>query len=259
MTLGEAVKKRRKQQGVSQKGLAALLDVSDMTISRLEADQNIRLSNNASEKLATFLGNDYIEQVSDDSPTARRLAAHILENYGEIIYPFPKDLLSLDLISLEYDKYITLITSYGIPVVQADQSSWPHNNRAIDLHLTYDNKFWALDHISRKRVGTITRLTGPYLYEKIGRAASDSYINKYSLIIDSDLIPPYWNNFLGAFSKQLNFDVSLLLFNRQTKRFECEMDLAFHDDGRGFFDLNVPGKEAESAKLYAAWKSSFAK
>lgn len=265
MTLGEAVKQRRKAEGLSQRDLAAMLDVSDMTISRLEANQNIRINRNIVDKLSFFLGYESIQRITGEGYFVNRLREYVenplgIPNYERIgaSYAGSTFLNYEDEIAFR-SRLITLIESHNIPVEPfvLPYPYWETNK--VDICFQYESKLWAIDQADKDRMEQQGKVTAPVLFERIGRAAFVTEINKYSIIIDSDLGDNLWRSFSGLLTKQLNFDVSILLYNRQKNHIENEIDLAFHDDGRGFFDLNVPGKEAESAKLYAAWKSSFAK
>ena len=274
MTFGEAVKKRRNEKGLTQRDLAGMLGVSDMTVSRMEANQSFRMNRYFTEVLATFLGNEVIYQITDDSSAAWQLRNFIERpvkspRYNDnsqstgVFHKSPFKRIEDAQEKADYcGRLLSVIYTQGIPVVRCELPPRSDLLQGFDICCEYKQKIWVLDVYNNNYYpdGTV-----PFddllkvLYTRVGRATFEPNIQKYSLLVEAERLGPTDILFSGMCTKQLNFDVSILQYIKSRNKISSELDLAFHDDGSGFFDLSVPGCEDESAKLLATWKASFAK
>ena len=116
-------------------------------------------------------------------------------------------------------------------------------------------KIWCLDPFSMIDPTLTPSRIERKVYECIGISAFQS-INKFSIITDISLNQCIATLHYKIQPDALGFDVSIIHVNLDEQRFDGEYELVTHFDGRGYFDLAVPGKEAESARLFAAWQSS---
>lgn len=271
MTLGEAIKNRRIEQGLTQRALAGMLGVSDMTVSRMEANQSFRTNYYISEILVEFLGEEYLSQITDNSQAANELrsASDMMKRREQnndfssnFFYTRPSRRVKRAEEKQDFaGKMVSLIYSQGLPVRLCELPPQSELLQGFDICCAYEKKVWVLDLYNKEYQPQDTLQFQdilPILFTRVGRAAFEPGIHKYSLLVDADCLGPTDVLFSGMYTKQLNFDVSILRYNAKTNKFDYELDLAFHSDGRGFFDLSVPGCEAETAKLFSVWKSSFA-
>ena len=241
MTLGEAIRHYREKNSISQADLAKELGISQMGVSRLEANQDIRMTKALADSIVGLLGEDQVYAIDDES----------------------KNLLQTKkLFKLVCDKRpITdcrQIRRECAAALAAVTRSWSREavvqRQGIEsLECTNDEKRWYLDICLNREFGSTLR---QQLAEGIGLAAMKRAINKYSMIFcvdgTTELLPSEqvncWDN--------LNFDVSLLYFDLQEKKFFAEDDICVHYDGRGFFDLAVPNRAEAAATAYSRWKTS---
>lgn len=241
MTLGEAIRYYREKNSISQAGLAKELGISQMGVSRLEANQDIRMTKALADSIVGLLGEDQVYAIDDESKNMTQAKKLFKMPYGE------KTVADCRQIQRECAAALAAVTrSWSREVVVQRQG-------IESLECTNDEKRWYLDICLNREFGSTLRQR---LAEGIGLAAMRPSINKYSMIFcvdgTTELLPSEqvncWDN--------LNFDVSLLYFDLQEKKFIAEDDICVHYDGRGFFDLAVPNRAEAAASAYSRWKTS---
>ena len=137
--------------------------------------------------------------------------------------------------------------------------------RQVDVDLLYrgNGKQWAfevaayqvsLSDEGRKHV-TDTILSRQLL-SFIGHMCFIPSINKASMVTDAPLEQLMESVALYQCPDNLRFDLSIIHIDPVQRIVDAEFELLTHYDGSGFFDLTVPGKEADSARMLAAWKTS---
>ena len=241
MTLGEAIRHYREKNSISQADLAKELGISQMGVSRLEANQDIRMTKALADGIVDLLGEDQVYAIDDESKNllqTKKLFKMVCDK---------RPITDCRQIQRECAATLAAVTrSWSREVVVQRQG-------IESLECTNDEKRWYLDICLNREFGSTLRRQ---LAEGIGLAAMRPSINKYSMIFcvdgTTELLPSEqvncWDN--------LNFDVSLLYFDLQEKKFFAEDDICVHYDGRGFFDLAVPNRAEAAATAYSRWKTS---
>ena len=241
MTLGEAIRHYREKNSISQADLAKELGISQMGVSRLEANQDIRMTKALADGIVDLLGEDQVYAIDDESKNllqTKKLFKMVCDK---------RPITDCRQIQRECAAALAAVTrSWSGEVVVQRQG-------IESLECTNDEKRWYLDICLNREFGSTLRRQ---LAEGIGLAAMRPSINKYSMIFcvdgTTELLPSEqvncWDN--------LNFDVSLLYFDLQEKKFFAEDDICVHYDGRGFFDLAVPNRAEAAATAYSRWKTS---
>ena len=241
MTLGEAIRHYREKNSISQADLAKELGISQMGVSRLEANQDIRMTKALADGIVGLLGEDQVYAIDDESKNllqTKKLFKMVCDK---------RPITDCRQIQKECAAALTAVTrSWSREVVVQRQG-------IESLECANDEKRWYLDICLNREFGSTLRQR---LAEGIGLAAMRPSINKYSMIFcvdgTTELLPSEqvncWDN--------LNFDVSLLYFDLQEKKFFAEDDICVHYDGRGFFDLAVPNRAEAAATAYSRWKTS---
>ena len=241
MTLGEAIRHYREKNSISQADLAKELGISQMGVSRLEANQDIRMTKALADSIVGLLGEDQVYAIDDESKNllqTKKLFKMVCDK---------RPITDCRQIQRECAAALAAVTrSWSREAVVQRQG-------IESLECTNDEKRWYLDICLNREFGSTLR---QQLAEGIGLAAMKRAINKYSMIFcvdgTTELLPSEqvncWDN--------LNFDVSLLYFDLQEKKFFTEDDICVHYDGRGFFDLAVPSRAEAAATAYSRWKTS---
>ena len=250
MTLGEAIRYYREKNSISQANLAQKLHISQMGVSRLEANQDIRMTKALAKKIVDLLGKDQFYAINDESKNLSQAKILVELPYGETLADYRQ-------IQKECAAALTAVTRSW-----SDKAAvqW----QGIDgVEYTNGEKRWYLDICLNREFGSTLRQR---LAEGIGLAAMSPSINKYSMIRcvgvatepePSEAVTTEPGPF-GAINcwDNLNFDVSILYFDLQEKKFIAEEDICVHYDGRGFFDLAVPDRAEAAASAYSRWKMS---
>lgn len=132
----------------------------------------------------------------------------------------------------------------------------------VDLLCQCKGKQWALivssfrEYPDNGRRITVEELFERKLFNIIGQMCFVPFINKVSFVTDAPLEQMIESSSLLRCPDNLRFDISIIHFDAEHKMVDAEFELLTHYDGSGFFDLTVPGKEADSARMLAAWKTS---
>ena len=241
MTLGEAIRYHREENSISQASLAKKLHISQMGVSRLEANQDIRMTKALADSIVGLLGEDQVYAIDDESKNLTQVKKLFKMPYGE------KTVANYRQIQKECAAALTAVTrSWSREVVVQRQG-------IESLECTNDEKRWYMDICLNREFSSTLRQR---LAEGIGLAAMRPSINKYSMIRCVDEVTEMAPS--GAINcwDNLNFDVSILYFDLQEKKFIAEDDICVHYDGRGFFDLAVPDRAEAAATAYSRWKTS---
>ena len=251
MTLGEAIRYHREKNSISQASLAQKLHTSQMGVSRLEANQDIRMTKALADSIVGLLGEDQVYAIDGESKNLTQVKKLFKMPCGE------KTVANYRQIQKECAAALTAVTrSWSREAVVQRQG-------IESLECTNDEKRWYLDICLNRGSDSVLR---PRLAEGIGLAAMKPSINKYSMIRcvggatepePSEAVTTEPGPF-GAINcwDNLNFDVSILYFDLQKKKFIAEDDICVHYDGRGFFDLAVPDRAEAAATAYSRWKTS---
>ena len=240
MTLGEAIRYYREKNSISQASLAQKLHISQMGVSRLEANQDIRMTKALAKKIVDLLGKDQFYAIDDESKNLSQAKILVELPYGETLADYRQ-------IQKECAAALTAVTHSW-----SDKAAvqW----QGIDgVEYTNGEKRWYFDICLNREFGTTLRRR---LAEGIGLAATRPSINKYSMIRCVDEMTGMAPSGVINCWDNLNFDVSLLYFDLQEKKFVAEDDICVHYDGRGFFDLAVPDRAEAAAIAYSRWKTS---
>lgn len=241
MTLGEAIRYYREKNSISQADLARELGISQMGVSRLEANQDIRMTKALADSIVGLLGEDQVNAIDDESKNLLQAKKLFELPYGT------RPITNCRQIQKECAAALT-------DVMRSWSNKAAIQRQGIDgLEYANGEKRWCFDICSSREFDSTLRRQ---LAEGIGLAAMKRAINKYSMIFcvdgTTELLPSEqvncWDN--------LNFDVSLLYFDLQEKKFFAEDDICAHYDGRGFFDLAVPDRAEAAASAYSRWKLS---
>ena len=251
MTLGEAIRHYREKNSISQADLAKELGISQMGVSRLEANQDIRMTKALADRIVGLLGEDLVYAIDDESKNllqTKKLFKMVCDK---------RPITDCRQIQRECAAALAAVTrSWSREVVVQRQG-------IESLECTNDEKRWYLDICLNREFGSTLRQR---LAEGIGLAAMSPSINKYSMIrCVGEATEPEASEAVttepGPFGAincwdNLNFDVSILYFDLQKKKFIAEDDICVHYDGRGFFDLAVPDRAEAAATAYSRWKTS---
>ena len=108
------------KNGLSQRALAKILGVSDMTISRIESGQNFRITNAIYEALIKIISPSDILNLEETSPAVRRLKHLARESQSDSDFrltaldapPLDPDLLDSTVQSLQYIEFDSIIDEF---------------------------------------------------------------------------------------------------------------------------------------------------
>lgn len=243
MTLGEAIRMYRMENGISQAQLAEKLQVSAMKVSRLENDQSIRITPELAKTINDLLSEERINSIDEKSKTLLKLK--LSNNQSEQAF-FSK-------------KETGMAAQHCCEALQEIFSDYPIEIATLNLPrhgdfvVKFEGKNWVCSVLTSEDSMSLVRRD---IAIGIGRAAMEPEISRYSLIwctkstADWEEIRP-----IQTFNN-LNFDVTLLHFNLEKMRFDFEMDISNNFEGHGFFDIAVPEKTDTALKLYATWKTA---
>lgn len=247
MTIGQALRNYRVENKISQATLAKNLGISPMTASRLEDDQNIRINRDLALAIASLLGDNAVASVDESTHTYALLIRELsMHGSGSFIQQDTPDIQELRHRCMELIKSSLRESSVSVITRRSGLEY---------IECEHDSKIWRFDVFPPASASNIyVRLaTG------IGLTAMEQSVNRYTLIWCTESMLDIDSLASIHCSQSLNFDVSVLHYNTVKSRFDFELDIAFHDDGKGFFDLKVPEKEVEASTLYATWKTSLNK
>ena len=226
----------RKEKGLTQKELAEAVGVTTTIISRYE-NGSITPPTDKLLKIAEKL----------DVSVNDLLSGNIYSSPYEFMRQFEKECYDVT-----RRHFSSLPNSIPVPVPGDRDRKLPF----FELVSSTDEKTWCFSLLGYPHSPEEARDSRRIVISRIGSAAFFPGINKLS-IISNIPVERLLNSLPGIPSADhLGFDVSIIHFNVDEQRLDNEFDLVTHFDGRGYFDLTVPGKEAESARLFAAWKAS---
>ena len=156
----------------------------------------------------------------------------------------------------EMDKQISDILEKHFRDIQMPLISCSYKDKPqYDYECVADQKEWFLETAPCTEK-TVNKVFPQKFYTVIGQSVFYPKISKLSFVTTvsperiAERIP------ISLRDTAVWFDVSILHVDLESGRIDYELELLAHYDGKGFFDLTVPGKEAESARKLAAWKSS---
>lgn len=240
MTLGDAIRNYREQSSMSQATLATELQVSQMGVSRLEANQDIRMTKPLADRIVNLLGKETVYAIDEESKNLLRvkqlfesvLAEDSIGNYRQV----QKDCVMVLKNAMRGWEKDVLIQKQG-----------------MDCIICFcGEKKWILNVSSWNGFGQTRRRR---LAEGIGLASMEPAVNKYSLVFWVDDSSEFTDGLKINCWDNLNFDVSLLVFDTQRQMFITEKDICSHYDGRGFFDLAVPDRAEAASRAFSHWKT----
>ena len=248
MTIGNAIKQYRADHGLSQAELADRLQVSPMTVSRLEADLPIRMYNDIAQTLVAMLGEEIINSIDENTKTLTLIQKQLADP-EQIGKPSQKARLN--------GKTQYQAEEGCLNVIKKTFSDYKVNvfkTLTGDIYCKYNDKTWMFEIVVLECVAGYS--LRDFLKHGIGTAALDPSINKYSLVwCSEDANDTEWIPAPQAFNR-VNFDISFLHYNLTESRFDYELDIATNLSGTGFFDIAKPSKSKEAALMLAAWKTS---
>ena len=262
MTIGELIKRYRAENAMSQKELASLMHTTDMTISRIESGKNFRLTSEMTDALLKMFTKEIIFSV-DDTPQAKQLRRSFpppkrkQEDRNNDLEPSLINWRSSQnnerLFLPENRKFLDeQMHTIGFLWEFLPNSLMPH----ISIDFAYCNavqdKIWCFDYRIFQSVINVDNLFSQILYTA-GKVPFFKDINKLSIITQAEISTQLYEKFHLVLLDKVNCDISILHYNSEKHRIDSELELAFYKDGRGIFDLDVPEKEDESARLYSNW------
>ena len=130
-----------------------------------------------------------------------------------------------------------------------------HGRPPYDFECITDKKTWFLE-IAPCSEKTVNKMFPQKFFSVIGQGIFYQNINKLSIVTPVSPERVIERVPFSLRNTSVGFDVSILHVNLESGRIDYELELLTHYDGKGFFDLAVPGKEVESARMLAAWKTS---
>lgn len=228
------IKDARKAKNMTQKELSVIVGVDPGMISRYEngqvspSDEILRRSASALNVTADVL---IEEKYSDDvtSPVHREVYR---EKVTEILF--------------------RQFNSIGLAEFCLCRNMKP----SFDYICREGEKTWLLETALYGNERSAAQLISKKFFSLVGKTAFVPEVNKVSIITNLpcervlDMIP------VSPRDNRLSYDFSLLHVNMETGWIDQEIELSAFYDGAGFYDLAVPGREAESAKRLATWKTS---
>lgn len=232
------IREIRRQKGVTQADLAKAIGVSPTIISRYEGG-GVQPPLEKLQKIATILD----VSISDLLGEGERSQ---VQQY-EFRRTFESEVLKA--CSQQFSDIEISFENFDFFQIERGQAGFSYVAKS-------KGKIWCFDIFSRLNPAGISSVDLEVLYRGIGAAAFHVGVNKYSIITDISF-DQLWKKLPSRnCSDRIGFDVSIIHFETETCRLDDEIEVASHFDGRGFFDLTVPGREVESARCLAAWKSS---
>lgn len=272
MNVGSVLKEYRQIYNISQRELAKMLHVSDMTISRLESGNRIRLASESLKVLIGILNDAELNNVNGISDLREWSVYTQLANATS-----ESEVRSFGMECLKEEHALETILS-GFEAIGFHEKSclfnrggkrgtidwvktinlnpWAEYRKAFELILENDvGKIWAVDFAWEFHSIFIPEEVGwiSILYEHIGKCCcTKQKMHKYSIITNATgLQRCAIEDSVSA--PRLNHDVSIIHYNLFSGRMDSETNLAFFKDGRGVFDLAVEENKQESSMQYANW------
>jgi len=271
MTLSEVVKAYRKSNSLTQRELAKRMQVTDMTISRLESSDSARLSDKVIVALSEILSAEELEKVDKDYRNNANYIRirRLVDLRAERKNPFYKSEEQLMQESLanyymatgngtEYDE-----TLYGdsTPIIceclqkidfeRIEEENDDKHGFSLRFANKETEKKWFLDYMfAWSNIGTDNIIS--FIRHGYGKCCTPE-IHKYSIVVDQDIRPHLEDIKKYAAPNNLHCDVSFLLYSTQYKKIVGEVNLKINRDGNGIFDLDILEKKEASQEAYIQW------
>lgn len=227
------IRTARRSKKMTQEDLAAAIGVTSAMISRYESgiasppiEKLRRIAEALDVSVADLLETNESERQEPDSTS---------EFEGMVLGVLRNQLASVD-----------------FPATEPNSQSRLY----FDCKCMMDEKTWLFDIVRFENEDAIKKAFQNTFIFSVGKASLLPNISKLSFVttFPCDRIAEQLS--VSLRDSSVGFDVSILHVDLESGRIDYELELLTHYDGKGFFDLTVPGKEAESARKLAKWKSS---
>ena len=271
MRLCYIVKEYREKMGISQRELAKLLHVSDMTISRLESGAKVRIDENLLRALSGIVNDKILDSTFGMSEVRQWFEyATILNTTDSLkISDYAKEQLAEKNV---IGRILSQFETIGFRKVE-ENFAIRRSKRTGEETLFRRNDYTKFDVILENSIGKrwasdfFWSYPTPFddtddgrwldtIYSQVGKCCCSSQIvQRYSIVTN---VPDLQEcaAYHAVDAVRLNRDMSIIYFDMRKERVTSEYDLAFFKDGRGIFDLAVEDKKKESAVAYAGWMLS---
>lgn len=274
MKLCNIIKEYRDKKGISQRELAKLLHVSDMTISRLESGVKVRIDENLLGALSEIVNDNILDSLYNISEVRQWFdyAKTLNTTNAFSISAYAREQLEKNNVR---DSVLSQFESVGFhkaeenDIIRSSKRErgkyLPRRNDDTKFDVIFENdtgKRWAIDFVwsyPSPFADTDDRQWLTAIYCHVGKCCcSSQQVHRYSIVTNVASLEE-----CGAYhavnAERINHDMSILYVDIPQGRVTSEYNLAFFKDGRGIFDLAVEDKKKESAVTYAEWMLSLNK
>lgn len=288
MTLAEYLKTYREQQGISQKELAEIINVSPAKVSRMEAGESFRFVPGLKQKLMQL--NPEIDfakveipraNVSDFNPYSRVTVDRMNDYYHfrlKQMRQFSRHTAIEERIDSKEENKRQL--SCCLEKISEQLSQLGYKTRPLESHSEGNtflaqgcgNKYWVIElfddiYLHRPKpeneyledaIANLLFQTRELAYRTYTQ--SPTQISKYSIVIraEEQYIFAVYKSLLTAKPYEMPFDFSILIYCEETQKLVYEYNAVHHYHGRGLFDLCVPDKAVGAQQDFLAWTTFLA-
>lgn len=288
MTLAEYLKTYREQQGISQKELAEIINVSPAKVSRMEAGDSFRFVPGLKHKLEQLnpeMDFSKVEiprtNVSDFNPYAKanvdkmndyyhfrlqqmqRIAKHT--TLKERIDSKEENRRQLSCCSGKISEQLSQLGYRSHPI-----EAYPERSGLVVQDRS--NKYWVIELFDDVYLYS-PKPENEYLEDAIANllyqmrelayrtyTQYQTQISKYSIVIKAEerYVFAVYKSLLTAQPYEMPFDFSILIYCAETQKLVYEYNVVHHYHGRGLFDLCVPDKAVGAQRDFLAWTTCLA-
>ena len=288
MTLAEYLKSYREQQGMSQKELAEVINVSPAKVSRMEAGESFRFVPGLKQKLMQLNpGIDFAKveiprtNVSDFNPYSRATVDRMNDYYHfrlKQMRQFSRHTVIEERIDSKEENKRQLSCCLGKISEQLSQLGYrshpieDYPERSGLVAQDHGNKYWVIELLDDVYLYS-PKPANEYLEDAIANllyqmrelayrnyTQSQTQISKYSIVINAEerYVFAVYKSLLTAQPYEMPFDFSILIYCAETQKLVYEYNVVHHYHGRGLFDVCVPDKAVGAQQDFLAWTTCLA-
>lgn len=260
LTIAEFIKDYRKKYGLTQRDFARMLDVSDMTVSRIEAGQPY-LSTKVLTSLAEIISPTDIQLLSTDDPQIEKLKRVYVERHPDFdqtsLLETPSQMTDFQRSGQLGSQITTFLKSHNFDAVYPDDGLILGTLHVYNAVL---KKSWVIfsDYHSIDNEKIIFNDLPIYL-SALGYTylISGTNVKKVSVITGASPNDTFLEKILSYQTYALPCDFSIIFAHSNGSLYR-EMDLSIFGDGRGLFDFASPDETIryQAIDSFTRWKRS---
>lgn len=258
MTLGELIKKNRKKHKLTQSALAKAMQVTDMTVYRMEQDKEFRLTDNVVGILSNLIPFDELKEATPTKMSEKLLGAFSqrpingTNDLNEAVIKVVFDAISPIETHQPFQDYVSFIAPQ-LRAISFENSSESSRviSRKYRCDYLFENKqnckLWGLDFFLESRLALDNEPTR-YLMMWLD-VCKTHRLDRISIVVDFN-VKPYLRELKTAWdSEPLACDFTVLHYSKFDKMIDDEYEVFVSGAGDGLFDTEVADPEVRIQAL----------